>query len=69
VDGIERDVRGRAHVVRVNILSDTGREMRARYGVQYVPTFIVLDSAGREVWRDQGFPNKGEITGRLVGGT
>jgi len=46
VDGIERELAGRARVVRLNMLSAEGRELAVRWGVRGVPTLIVLDGRG-----------------------
>jgi peroxiredoxin len=43
VDGIEADVDARALVLRVDLLSDAGRTIASRYGVEYTPTFVVFD--------------------------
>lgn len=47
VDGLENEFAGRAHVLRVDLLSDTGRELAGRYGVDFVPAFVIFDTSGR----------------------
>jgi len=61
VDGIEKDLRGRARVVRLNALGSPGRELAARYGVMGVPTTLVLDGAGTVVHRQVGIPSRKRI--------
>ncbi|OLC57438.1 MAG: hypothetical protein AUH85_03430 [Chloroflexi bacterium 13_1_40CM_4_68_4] len=46
VDGIERDVAGRALVVRLDLLSDTGATVAKRFGVEFTPSFVLLDRHG-----------------------
>ena len=54
MDGIERELAGRARVVRLNMLSAEGRELAVRWGVRGVPTLIVLDGRGETVLRQVG---------------
>jgi len=54
VDGIERELAGRARVVRLNMLSAEGRELAMRWGVRGVPTLIVLDGRGETILRQVG---------------
>ena len=54
VDGLEREFEGRALVVRVNFLTDTGRTLGRRYDVDVVPSFVAFDRSGDEVYRREG---------------
>lgn len=47
MDGIERDVGDAAKVIRVELPTDFGRSIAARYGVEFTPTFLVFDATGR----------------------
>jgi thioredoxin-related protein len=44
-------------VARVNTLDRESRALVSRLGVRAVPTFVLLDSNGREVWRSVGSIN------------
>ena len=66
VDGIERAVRGRATVLRADILTPPGRTLWDRYSVRFVPTLVLFDGAGREVWRHEGFPDRDEAVRRIA---
>ena len=68
VNGIERDLRGRAKVVRLNMISKVGQEVAGAYGVETVPATIVFDGAGGEVYRHQGIPNRKRIVEACRGG-
>jgi thioredoxin-like negative regulator of GroEL len=68
VDGLERDLEGRASVARLDILSDPGRAVAVKYDVQAVPTFLVFDEDGTLIAREVGIPNRKEI-GALVTGS
>lgn len=66
VDGIERDLRGKADVVRLDILGRVGGQVAARYGVHVIPTTIVLDGGGHEVYRHTGMPDRQEVVARVT---
>lgn len=49
VDGIEREVGSSAHVVRVDLLTESGQAIARRYGVEFSPTFLYFDRTGKLV--------------------
>lgn len=61
VDRLEQELRGRLVVQRVNIQSDSGKNLAAQYDVEATPTFIFLDAAGKEQWRGFGMLDATEI--------
>lgn len=65
MDGLERELGGRAQVIRVNVAEPAGRELFARWGLEVVPTFLVFDGHGREVYRAAGFPDRDRIRAAL----
>ena len=54
VDRLEATFRGNLVVRRVDIQSDEGARLTAEYGIEFTPTFIFFDAAGREQWRSVG---------------
>lgn len=54
VDDVEKELQGRLLVIRINVQEEAGRQLAARYGFQYTPTFIFFDAKGNEVWREIG---------------
>jgi len=69
VDGIEREAAGKAHVLRLDIHTALGSAMGEKYGVEFVPTFIVFDGSGQETWRSIVLPAPGEILAALRRGS
>lgn len=67
MDGIEKDLSGRAQVVRLNVQDDAGREIAWRYGLTAVPTFLVFHSAEEPVARFVGRPDHNQILNSLLG--
>ena len=65
VNGIEKDLEGRAKVVRVNLLSKLGRELARAYGVTAIPAMIVFDGGGRVRHSHQGVPNRHRIVNEV----
>jgi thiol-disulfide isomerase/thioredoxin len=61
VDGIERELRGRASVYRVNAVASEGRTLVARYGVRFLPTLVVLDGQGEVVLQQVGLLSKAPV--------
>ena len=66
VNGIENDLKGKADVVRLNMLSRLGREIAARYEVKGAPTTVVLNNAGDVVYQHAGMPNRKTVVGRVT---
>jgi len=62
VDGLESDLRGRARVMRLNVLDSVGMNAARQFGVHAVPTFIVLDGQGTVSMVQIGIPNRAKIT-------
>ena len=54
VDGLERELAGRASVVRLNVDDRAGAEARARFGTTKVPAIILLDGDGVQRYRTEG---------------
>jgi thioredoxin-like negative regulator of GroEL len=54
VDGLERELVGRARVVRLNVDDRAGVEARARFGIEKVPAIILLDANGVQRYRTEG---------------
>ncbi len=60
VDGIEKDLKGKAKVIRINLLSKIGREIAERYGVRSVPALVVVKS-NEVTYRHTGVPRRGQV--------
>lgn len=57
VDQLERDLAGRAAVLRLNVKDNVGLALAARWSVSGVPTFFVLNGAGDVVYARAGAPD------------
>ena len=68
VDGIEKDIKDEAEVVRLNLLSAVGREVASRYGVSAVPTILILEPDGTVAYRHTGTPDRREVVDVAVAG-
>ena len=65
VDGIEKDVEGRAKVVRLGVMSSLGIDAARRYGVRGVPTLILFDGAGQVVEQSVGIPDRESVVAQV----
>jgi len=61
VDRIEKQLRDKASVVRVNVAAASGLEVARRYGVRATPTLLVLNGQGAVVYSHVGVPNSAEV--------
>jgi hypothetical protein len=61
VDGLEGDLKGRARVLRLNILDSVGMQAARRFGVRAVPAFFVVDGQGGVVDAQVGIPNRDKL--------
>jgi thioredoxin-like negative regulator of GroEL len=70
VDGLERDLNGKANVVRLDLLSSVGRQAAYQYGVRAVPTIILVDGSGEVKHTQYGLIRAGAVeeeVNQLVG--
>lgn len=61
VDNLTSEIEDEFNVLRIDIHTDVGRELRRRYGFSYTPEFVLFDPDGGEVWRDHDLPNDDQL--------
>ena len=54
VDGLDRELAGRATFLRANIQKEPGRALARRHGVETVPTVLVFDDRGSLILKQNG---------------
>jgi thiol-disulfide isomerase/thioredoxin len=54
VDGLERELDGKAQILRADIRSDVGADLAQRFGIKTVPGFVVLTPDGKVRLRFDG---------------
>ena len=54
VDGLEKELAGQLIVLRVDIHTQSGREIANQMGFEFTPTFILFAASGEELWRATG---------------
>lgn len=59
LEQLEKEYRGRANVIFVDVWKDDS--LGRRYRVQLIPTQVFFDAKGKEVSRHMGFMDRGEI--------
>lgn len=45
------------NVLRIDIHTEVGREIRRQMAFSFTPEFVIFDSAGEEIWRDHLLPS------------
>ena len=54
MDGVEEGLGRQINVIRLDVLKTDGALMKNRYHVSSIPTFIMLNEKGEELWRATG---------------
>jgi thiol-disulfide isomerase/thioredoxin len=54
VDRLETELQDKLVVRHVDIQSAEGRRLVKQYAIEFTPTFILFDAAGKEQWRSVG---------------
>lgn len=72
VDALISDIEARhadgVNILRIDIHTGFGRELRERYGFSYTPEFILFDRDGQEIWRAHTPPTPAQIDDAVSGG-
>jgi thioredoxin-related protein len=66
VDRLEDDLKGRAKVLRLDMLSGVGRAAARQYGVRAVPTLLLFDGDGEIVLRQVGTMDTGAMRAEVA---
>jgi hypothetical protein len=62
VHGLEEDLAGRVDVVRLNVADEVGQRAAERFATTRVPTIVLLDRYGAELYRTEGkLPRRQQI--------
>jgi thioredoxin-related protein len=66
VDGIERDLEGKAQVIRLSVMSQIGSRAAQRYAVRGVPTLLIFDGQGKLVEQRVGVPSRMGVVSQVL---
>jgi thioredoxin-related protein len=61
VDGLEKKLAGKATVIRLDVMSQVGRQAAAYYGVRGMPTLVVVDGNGQSVYSQVGILRPAQV--------
>ena len=65
MDGLERNLQGRASVIRLDVMSQVGRQAAAHFGVRAVPTLLLVDAHGEVILTQVGYLKPREVQHRV----
>ena len=65
VDGLERNLDGKADVIRLDVMSQVGRQAASRFGVRGLPTLVLVDGNGQAELTQVGLFRPGEVQARV----
>lgn len=61
MDGLERDLEGKADVLRLDVLTRIGRETAVQFGVRGTPTLVLVDGRGVPILTQVGIIRPGPV--------
>ena len=61
VDGLEKELEGKADVVRLNAMTSIGRQAAAHFGARGLPTLVLVDGNGEVVLTQVGIIRSGAV--------
>ena len=61
VDGLEKELEGKADVIRLNAMTSIGRQAAAHFGVRGLPTLVLVDGNGEVVLTQVGIIRSGAV--------
>jgi thioredoxin-like negative regulator of GroEL len=65
VDGLERNLEGKATVLRLDAGGEPGGQAAAMFGVRGVPTLVLVDGSGRPLLIQSGLLKPGEVLAKV----
>jgi thiol-disulfide isomerase/thioredoxin len=66
VDLLVSDINDDFNILRIDIHTEYGRELRQSFQFDYTPEFVLFDRSGQEVWRDHGLPPRDQIAALVI---
>lgn len=61
VDQIAAELGDEFNILRIDIHTEAGRELRERYKFAYTPEFVLFNPQGQEVWRSHNPPGEVQL--------
>ena len=61
VDGLEKELTGKADVIRLNAMTSIGQQAAAHFGVRGLPTLVLVDGNGQVVLTQVGIIRSGAV--------
>ena len=49
VDRLEKELKGKVKVIRLNIASDFGKQLKSKFEIGVVPGFVLVNAEGKEI--------------------
>lgn len=62
VDSLTKDIGNDFNIMRIDIHTNTGRELREQFDFSYTPEFLLLDTRGNAVWRSHSPPTEDQLS-------
>lgn len=67
VDLLVSEIEEDYNILRIDIHTEFGRELRQNFEFDFTPEFVLFDRSGQEVWRSHSLPPRDKIFALLPG--
>ncbi|MCH2311283.1 MAG: hypothetical protein MK362_02190 [SAR202 cluster bacterium] len=54
VDRLEKKLKGKVQVIRLNIANEFGKQLKSKFNVRIVPGFVLVNTEGKEILKRTG---------------
>lgn len=61
VDLLVTEIKDEYNILRIDIHTEFGRELRQSFQFTFTPEFVLFDNAGQEVWRAHTLPTREQV--------
>jgi len=57
VDQLEKELKNEINVIRLDVMTEAGRDFREEFSVRVTPGFVLVNDENEELWQFIGIPN------------
>ena len=57
MDQLEKELKNEINVIRLDVMTEAGRDFREEFSVRVTPGFVLVNDENKELWQFIGIPN------------
>ena len=65
VDQLEKELKNEINVIRLDVMTEAGRDFREEFSVRVTPGFVLVNDENKELWQFIGIPNSKTIIEKI----